>query len=31
MPIGDVVFLVLVAVAVGWVVVLGIRSNRSEA
>ena len=29
MPISDVVFLVIVAAAVGWVVVLAIRSNRS--
>lgn len=31
MPIGDVVFLVLVAIAVGWMVVLAIQSNRKES
>lgn len=31
MPISDVVFLAFVAAAVGWVVVLAIRSNRRES
>jgi hypothetical protein len=31
MPIGDVVVLVFVSVAVGWVAVAAIRSNRRES